>query len=110
MSDTSPNPPANRDRHMEYVKEIALSQITTFDDWSDAPVGTILQLKRVAGGPEILVGMRCHHADRPLLLILVGTNKGSLFVIGEASSVAALDISGLVELQVKEPIPVIGFQ
>ena len=94
---------------MEYVQEIALSQITTFDDWSEAPVGAILQLKRAADDPEIIVGMRCHH-DRPYLLILGGADKGSLIVVGSQRSIAALDISGLVELRVKEPVPVIGFQ
>ncbi len=93
---------------MEYVQEIPLSQVKAFDDWSDAQVGAILQLRPGADSPEIVVGMRCNHAGAALILILSGPDKGRLMAIGRSSSVAALEISRLVELRIKEPAPTIG--
>jgi hypothetical protein len=86
---------------MEKVKSVPLTRLKVFGDWTQAPLGALLQAQDTSDG-AVIIGMRCELklSGVPLacFLVLDGANRGLLLEAGRVRG-SALDVSSMLEVR-----------
>jgi hypothetical protein len=89
---------------MQKAESVPLAKLKVYGDWTQAPLGALLQGYETSQG-EVIVGMRCELklSGVPLacFLVLDGSYRGLLLEAGGVRE-AALDVSSLLEVRVAD--------
>jgi hypothetical protein len=89
---------------MEKVDSVPLAKLKVFGDWTQAPLGALLQGHDTSAG-DVILGMRCElklsGVPLPCFLVLDGPNRGLLLEAGGVRG-AALDVSSILEVRVAD--------
>jgi hypothetical protein len=91
---------------MDFLDKINISEMKHYDNWSEAPLGALLQVLESGASA---VGMRTEFPRGPTttsdaLLVLTGARLGTLLVEGEMSG-PAIDVSALIEIVACDAAP-----
>jgi len=91
---------------MDYLEEIALSEVRSINAWHKEKNGALLQIS-VGGKPT--VGVRCNFkvADGEVdsVVIVSGQNVGRLVTANLSQSEPGLDVTDLLEIVAVKPMP-----
>src|ERR1700722_11739356 len=90
---------------MAHIVALDVDGIRLHKSWAEAPVGTLLQVSE--DGPAPIIGIRCElfGIPAPQLLVLDGKGAGLFLSSDELGQRAAIDVTALVSICVKDAAP-----